>query len=61
MEKEGEVRAKDHKEALGEVPVPRVGSVEGGHILQHVKLQKVQLNQDPLQEQRSSKQTRRAL
>lgn len=48
MDKEGEVCAQDDGEALTEVPVPRVRAIEGADVLQHVKLQKIKLNQGPL-------------
>lgn len=48
VQEEGQVRPDHHHEALSEVPVPRVGTVKLGHVVQHVKLQEVPLDKGQL-------------
>lgn len=50
MEEKRQVRTKDRRQALGEIPVPGVGSVERGQLMQNVEFQKVEGNYNPLQE-----------
>lgn len=52
MEEKRQVRTKDRWQALGEIPVPGVGSIEGGQLMQNVEFQKVEGNYNPLQERK---------
>lgn len=49
MEEERQVGTKDRWQALGEIPVPGVGSIEGGQLMQNIEFQKVEGNHNPLQ------------
>lgn len=51
VEEERQVGTKDRRQALGEIPVPGVGSIEGGQLMQNIEFQKVEGNHNPLQEQ----------
>ena len=42
-----QVCAHDDSEPLGEVPVPRVGAVEAGHVVHKVELHKVVVDVHP--------------